>query len=507
MNKLKLVCALFATIISTDVLAGGILTNTNQSVMFLKNPARDAAIGLDGVYSNPAGVAFMPEGFHLAINWQMAHQTRTITSVNPLFALGKKNNGNTTKVFEGVANAYAIPSVQAAYNTGDWSFQFNFSMPGGGGVCEFSNGLGSFESAVGSIAYLLQQRGLPVEGYDVDAYMRGRQYYFGFQFGAAYKINENWSVYGGLRALYGDASYRARLSNIQVNVGNNTWVNFDSFINGTIADINKKVGQAELGYSMGVITAEELAAAQQQANDALVPLDMLQKYSQGVNLMSIQTGFGFAPIIGVDFKIGDFNFAAKYEFNTEMKMKNHSTLEKALKIEGQYANFPGIENINKYENDSDVDEDAPALLAVGAQWSVIPEVRLNLGYHHYYDKNAHWYNNSQNKLSHGTNEYLAGVEWDVSPKVNISCGGQITRYGLTDEYMNDLAFVVNSYSAGFGVSYKATDKITLTAAYFQTNYGDYEKVTRSNPQNGATIQGDTFTRTNRVVGLGCQVDF
>ena len=55
--------------------AGGILTNTNQSINFLRNPARDAAIGLDGVYSNPAGVAFLPEGFHLAFNWQYAHQT------------------------------------------------------------------------------------------------------------------------------------------------------------------------------------------------------------------------------------------------------------------------------------------------------------------------------------------------------------------------------------------------------------------------------------------------
>ena len=102
-------------------------------------------------------------------------------------------------------------------------------------------------------------------------------------------------------------------------------------------------------------------------------------------------------------------------------------------------------------------------------------MRLNLGYHHYYDKNAHWYNNAQDKLDHGTNEYLAGVEWDVTPRVNISCGGQITRYGLTDAYMNDLSFVVNSYSAGFGVSYKATDHLTLTAAYFQTNYTDYDK--------------------------------
>lgn len=99
------------------------------------------------------------------------------------------------------------------------------------------------------------------------------------------------------------------------------------------------------------------------------------------------------------------------------------------------------------------------------------------------------------------------MEWDVTPRVNISCGGQITRYGLTDAYMNDLSFVVNSYSAGFGVSYKATDHLTLTAAYFQTNYSDYDKVTQANPQTGETVSGDSFTRTNRVLGLGMQVDF
>ena len=72
----KIVLSLIAfTMTSVSAIAGGILTNTNQSVLFLKNPARDAAIGLDGVYSNPAGVAFMPEGFHVAFNWQYAHQT------------------------------------------------------------------------------------------------------------------------------------------------------------------------------------------------------------------------------------------------------------------------------------------------------------------------------------------------------------------------------------------------------------------------------------------------
>ena len=488
--KKVLVSFVVFTMTTVSALAGGILTNTNQSVMFLKNPARDAAIGLDGVYSNPAGVVFMPEGFHLAINWQYAHQTRTITSTNPLFALGKKNDGRITKTFEGVADAPFIPSVQAAYNKGKWSIQFNFSMPGGGGVCEYGDGLGSFESAVGMIAKQLEPLG--AQGYDVDAYMRGRQYYFGFQLGAAYKINEHWSVYGGLRALYGDASYKARLTNIQVKMDENTYVNFDKFLSDATANINQKIGQAQAAVTAGVMPAEQYAAAYQQASAALAQIEPLQKYSQGVNLMSNQTGFGFAPIIGVNYKIGNFNFAAKYEFNTEMKMKNHSTLEKAMEIDA----------INKYQDGTEVDEDAPALLAIGAQWAVIPEVRLNLGYHHYYDKNAHWYNNAQDELNHGTNEYLAGVEWDISPRVNVSCGGQLTRYGLTDAYMNDMSFVVNSYSVGAGISYKATDKITVTAAYFQTNYTDYDR--KNYPAEGVN---DSFTRTNRVLGLGCQVDF
>ena len=501
---------------TVSALAGGILTNTNQSVAFLKNPARDAAIGLDGVYSNPAGVAFMPEGFHLAINWQYAHQTRTITSTDEMFRMGRKNEGNNVKKFEGVADAPFIPSVQAAYNKGKWSYQFNFSMPGGGGACEFDKGLGSFERAVGAIAGMLRQNGFDVQGYDMDAYMRGRQYYFGFQLGAAYKINEHWSVYGGLRALYGDASYRARLSHINV-VTSAGVVDFGEFLETNINDINRQIGGAQAQLQMaaqsGMYTQEQLAAMQAQAAPQLAAAEAglqtlykLHRYGNGVNLQSTQTGFGIAPVIGVDYKVGDFNFAVKYEFNTEMKMKNHSTLEEPLKISGPMANFPGIANINKFENNTKVNEDTPAMLSVGAQWSPIPVLHLNAGYHHFYDKNASWYNDCQKLLDSGTDEYLGGVEWDATEKVNISCGFQITRYGLTDEYMNDMAFVVNSYSIGAGISYKVSNKVTLNAAYFQTNYGDYKKV-EATDANGNVTKGDTFTRSNRVLGLGCQIDF
>ena len=480
----KIVCALAAVLFSMNaVFAGGILTNTNQSVSFLRNPARDAAIGLDGVYSNPAGVAFLSDGLHLGFNWQYAHQTRTITSTNSLFALGLKNNGQATKEFEGVANAPIIPSLQAAYNKNNWSFQFNFSVPGGGGKCEFDKGIGSFETVVGAIANRLigvstglnqsiSQLGASVPnvtGYDVDGYMKGKQFYFGFQVGAAHKFNEHLSVYGGLRLLYGTASYEARLNNIRVMNGNTGMTLPEYFMGVTnglttagnnLAALSQQVKDGIQQYVAGYMAAgmtQEQAMQQPAVQDLVAKGQQLQAsgaqlqataeqlessaatlapYTNGVNLKSDQTGWGIAPVIGIDYKTGPFNFAAKYEFKTRMRMKNNSDLKEASVISAT----------NKYVNGTSVPEDSPAQLALGAQWSVLDNVRLNAGYHHFFDTDAHWYEHSEKLLDGGTNEYLAGAEWDVNDRLTVSGGVQFTRYPLTDEYMNDMSFVVNSWT-------------------------------------------------------------
>lgn len=527
MKKLKLLSLgfLLNTTTATTALAGGILTNTSQSIDFLRNPARDAAIGLDGVYSNPAGVAFLPEGFHLGINWMYAHQTRTITSTDDVFALGYKNNQHTTKTFEGVADAPVIPSIQAAWNKGNWSLQFNFSIPGGGGKCEFENGLGSFERVVGKIAgkfmtldnlattlntyapLLYGAAGLPtpapvtvngVTGYDMDSYMQGRQYYYGFQLGTAYKINKNLSVYGGLRLLVGNATYKARISNIRV-LTQTADEDFKKFLPKVPAQVQEMAPRAQemltilnnipaaaMSDDMKKLQAG-LAAGLTSLQSGQDELTNLSKYSEGVNLLCNQSGMGIAPILGVDYKIGNFNIAAKYEFKTQVRMKNESTVFEASEIEA----------VNKYRDGEEVNEDAPAQLAIGAQWSPVEQARLNIGWHHYFDKQASWYNDTQDLLDHNSNEFLAGAEWDISDKFTISAGGQLTRYGLTDQYMNDISFVVNSYSFGFGLNYKLRDNITVKAAYFQTDYEDYERTTPTQ---------DTFTRTSRVLGIGCDIN-
>ena len=512
MKKIKLSCIAIVMAAAQTVMAGGLLTNTNQNISFLRNPARDAAIGIDGVYSNPAGVVFLGDGFHLSLNIQNAHQTRTVSSWSELYKLGMSNDGSNFKEFEGEADAPILPSIQAAYNKGNWSYQFGFAVIGGGGKCTFDYGIPTFESSIALIANQLNAFG--AKGYDMNAFMEGRQYYYGFTAGAAYKLNENLSVYGGLRLLYGSASYKAKVSDIKVNTENGA-VPFDKFLDG--ANQTVEGGLAKIAENLPLVAGgiqqvqqgiaqyeaagmpvpneltqklAELQATQQQLltteetlKKAEGSLNALEPYRDGVNLMCDQTAWGVAPIIGIDYKTGKFNFAAKYEFKTRMRMKNKSTVKETSLISA----------VNKFKDGEKVAEDSPALLTVGAQYEILPSLRVMAGWHHYFDVDTKQYTK---EMLGDSNEYLFGAEYDICKKLQVSAGMQRTAYDFKDAGMNDLSFNVSSYSYGLGIGYNVTDKVKINAAWFQTLYDDYDKAP------DAMGVKNSFTRTNRVIGIG-----
>ena len=71
--------------------------------------------------------------------------------------------------------------------------------------------------------------------------------------------------------------------------------------------------------------------------------------------------------------------------------------------------------------------------------------------------------------------------------------------------------MVNSWTFGLGVGYQVSDKVKINAAYFQTNYGDYDMDTpeQNMASLGLTVPAgkNSFTRTNRVLGLGVELTF
>lgn len=514
MNKLKMACLTAAIASSSVSFAGGLLTNTNQNVAFNRMMSREASIGIDGVYYNPAGVVFLGEGHHLSLNWQLAYQTRTIKNGYDLFK-NNVNNPITPREFKGEAFAPVIPSLQYAYNKGRWSFQANLALTGGGGKCTFDNGLGSFEKIVGETAMGAWGLAKSLDGalganmfatdaafgsepgkYSYNSYMHGRQYYYGISIGAAYKVSDNFSAFAGLRTVYASCNYY-----------------------GYVRDI--KVGNTPL-YTV-------LDPTKTDAADILLSCD--------------QTGLGFTPIIGIDYKTGRWNFSAKYEFKTRMRLKNKSVnqapsignlagnLRTALiakgvpevvvdnKILGDptvQAVMGGIkskfdtalgEAVGEYEDGKKIAGDIPAYLTLGAGYAPTDDLRINVGFHWFDDKNATSYNNRNKKLDRGTLEYNAGAEYDINKRFTVSAGWQCTSYGLSDEYMDDKSFVVSSNSVGVGGVIRLTSRMKLNVAYFHTFYEHKKTSDESTVGTNTLNYTSDYTRNNNVFGVGLDVKF
>ena len=519
MNKLKMACLTAAIASSSVSFAGGLLTNTNQNVAFNRMMSREASIGIDGVYYNPAGVVFLGEGHHLSLNWQLAYQTRIIKNGYELFK-NNVNNPITPREFKGEAFAPVIPSLQYAYNKGRWSFQANLALTGGGGKCTFDNGLGSFEKIVGETAMGACGLAGALDGaakgalgaaypknifsemfgtdgkYSYDSYMHGRQYYYGISIGAAYKVSDNFSAFAGLRTVYASCNYY-----------------------GYVRDI--KVGNTPL-YTV-------LDPTKTDAADILLSCD--------------QTGLGFTPIIGIDYKTGRWNFSAKYELKTRMRLKNKSVnqapsignlagnLRTALiakgvpevvvdnKILGDptvQAVMGGIkskfdtalgEAVGEYEDGKKIAGDIPAYLTLGAGYAPTDDLRINVGFHWFDDKNATSYNNRNKKLDRGTLEYNAGAEYDINKRFTVSAGWQCTSYGLSDEYMDDKSFVVSSNSVGVGGVIRLTSRMKLNVAYFHTFYEHKKTSDESTVGTNTLNYTSDYTRNNNVFGVGLDVKF
>lgn len=468
MNRVFLTfCASF---IALSSFAGGLLTNTNQNATFLRNPARDAAIAIDGVYSNPAGIAFLEKGFHLSLSWQAAFQKRQITSNFTPYLLGGDTDGS--KYFEGVSTAPVIPSFQAAYVINDkWSVSAQFAVGGGGGKCEFEQGLPMFEKLVGYTLNSSINGKDNLKPYTLQQALIGEQYFYGFQLGGTYKINNNVSIFAGARGVLANCSYTGAITGITVDGKNAT----------DYSNLSQQAQAAAQQYAAAGMTemAQTYAAAATAAGTAAV---MMSDYQ----LDCSQSGFGVTPIIGVDVNLGKLNLAAKYEFRTKLNLENESN---------NSANVDAL--MPAYANGAKVRSDIPGILTLGAQYSILPSVRVAAGFHYYWDKDA---KGTAIKDGDNTWEALLGVEWDINDKWLVSAGTQRTQYGFKDSDMSDLNFNINSTALCIGGAYKFNDRMKLNIGYMHSFYGEHNV-------EGTAGMNDLYTRKNDVIGASFDIKF
>ena len=377
--------------------------------------------------------------------------------------------------YEGKASAPIVPALFASYKKDRWAVSTMIGIVGSGGFVKYDNGVPMFNVLLGStITSLTQGLNQATQGFapvvtpdQFDSEMKGKQYIYGAQFNYTYRILDCFSAAAGLRVNYYDGYYRGHVK-----------------------------------------------ANQGSENLASLALDVDQK------------GWGYTPLVSVNYHQGPLTLTARYEFRTKISTKNETnslsaslnsnkliatplaqlvaagamTVDQATAMASQIETTvsSGLATYTApYQDGAKTRYDMPALLSVAAGYEFTPQFRGTLEYHFFDDKNAKMSGDRQEELTHGTHEILAGVEYDVNDKLTLSLGGQRTDYGLSDGYQQNTSFACDSYSIGLGGAYNITEKIRLNAGYFITIYSDYEKA--------ASYGQETYSRTNNVIGLG--VDF
>ena len=213
--KKNLLLAISFAIASSSLLAGGIMTNTNQSAAYARMLARNATLGIDAVYYNPAGLTKLGNGFHLSLNNQSIFQTKDV--INDY----KYLNGTPT-TYTGIVEAPVFPGVYAAYKMDKLAFSFGFNPVGGGGGAQYDTGLPSFEMPISDLVPMLGPKSATDPGFGVTKYSAGINFegtsvYFGYQFGVSYEINPSISLFAGLRAVSAENTYKGTITDIMVN--------------------------------------------------------------------------------------------------------------------------------------------------------------------------------------------------------------------------------------------------------------------------------------------------
>jgi long-subunit fatty acid transport protein len=534
----KLLTFVVSLFITGSLLAGGLVTNNNQSAMFTRLQNRNASTSIDAAYFNPAGLTKLGNGLFASINNQTITQTQKVSS-------DYKYLTGTPKEYIGNVSAPIFPGIYLVYNTGKLSFSAGFNPIGGGGGAKYKTGLPSFEMMIADIPPSLTAQGIPTSQYSADIYFKGSSVYFGYQANVGYKINDMLSVAVGARLVSASNKYNGYLKNISINPNYPAFgasftggmVHASDFFTAGAATLNGLASSATTaatgltaaitgGVPAGtplsamppatvagvtqLLGAAGISAAGMNIGTAAATLNAVSPgftakantmtvnaaKTQDINVDASEAGTGITPILSANFSPSDnLDIAVKYEFKTELHLKT-----KVVNGEGG-----GI-----FIDGQTVIADMPAMLSFGVDYRPVKKLLLSASFDEYFDKNVDYDGSPTiniNEIDKNFVEYGFGAEYGLTEKLRISAGWAHTETGVNLNYQSDQSFSTNTNSFGAGFGYRITPMIDLNLAGQYTFYNDGKKPYDPRLSFDPDFYTETYKKVTWMVALGLDFYF
>lgn len=465
MKKLLLVaCVLLLA--SSVVLAGGIVTNTNQSAEYARMLNRNASTDVDAVYYNPAGLNMLQDGIHLYLSNQSIFQTREVK--NSYTALNENK-------FKADVNAPLFPDVFAAYKSGKLAVSAGVTPIGGGGSANYKDGAPSFEVPFAAMVPTLTSMQVPgINGYQLDASFEGSSVYLGAQAAVSYKVNDMLSVGLGGRYVMANNTYKGHLKDIMLNTDAGTMPPGDYLR--IVAQQLRQAGQTDLANQLeGYASQFDMSTA-----DRIVDVK--------------QTGNTFNGIISANLSpTRDINIGLRYETMGAMDVKNDTKESGGLK---------------QFKADSSINKDIPAMFAGGISYRVLPQLKAMVDFNYYFNSGAGWSIENGNTTAEDDYEAGIGLEYSLNPKLLISAGYLYSKSGATKYYQEDISYSLSSNSVAVGAKYQVMPNLGVSLGVLNTFYMENSEsipaaeYVRSFGLGPATSVTQTYNKTSLDIAIG-----
>lgn len=498
--------------------AQGLYSNTSQSTQYVRMLSRNASTAIDAVYYNPAGLAGLSEGWHFAINDQVAFQTNVITNNYPVL--------NDDK-YSGKIMCPLLPSAFGAYKMGNFVFSLGAGISAGGGLITYERGLPSFEIPVSRIVPDLTLLSTPpfvvfpsgISGYTTDIYYENRTFFPGFQAGVTYRFNKILSGFAGIRYISGSGTFYGYINDSQLIVDDNMygsdWLSGTllpqatgarTSYNGMATSVQQLIIEGAGSFTLAQVhmagyityaqrvsyesalsnlglTSAQIAALTMNSvysrftyavtylNSNIVQINTAISSSTDKELDVIQAGAGWTPVLGINLNMGDkINVGVKYEFLTKLALVNNTTSD----------------DFELYPDNATVEIIIPSMFALGIGYKPMDLLEAQLSFSMIFDKSVNWGLNTRDQVLTGfhdirervveknTWEIALGLQYKIRNDLALSAGCMTTRPGVDDSYQSAFGFVSPSVTVGAGLAWEITDMLTLDAGIMNTFFQDVD---------------------------------
>ena len=450
---MKKTLMLMALVASVNAYGGSIDYLAQQDAEYFAHPSMIGKIGTSGAFYNPAGTVFMEDGTYFKVNAQTIFKDYTMNTDY------KGITGITDSVKDSHSSDYPspmVPSFQFVKKDGDRSYFAHAGIAAGGGTVKYDNGISAFEVIGEGIEAAFKKKFGLLDG-NVNALgieakylggttVEGSSFYYNINFGMAQKLNEKFSVAGGIRLIYATRA-----------------------LEGT--------GNFEL----------DLTSVDKGKHDVKVSLDAERE------------AYGVGGVIGFNYKPTDrLNIGFKYETEVELDFEAKKG-QNGISVKSSPANIVagGIaEELRKElvirEWLEDGNRNLPAMMALGISYDMTDRLTLLASGNYYFIEQA----NEDHAYDNYTNGYEASIGFDykLNEKYTLMAGYQYTNTGANEGTYKDTDYALDAHMYCVGMSYSPNETRKYTLSY---GFVDYQDGTSS-------ATGTTFEKTVHTIGMSAE---